>query len=590
LINMTLIAVYFVVIPILLALMCYPLGRAHTLWRNYLALAGVVVNLIIAFILLIGTVIQGELAAPLFSIVAGENTLTLGLTINSFGATISLILAIVLLAVVLHTGFVTTPRNDSIYFSLLFLTTAGLNGFVASSDLFGLYVFGELISFSFAFLVISEFDTVGMDAGLKLFITNEIAGFAFLWGILLTLAENQAIAVSSVANWLAQNPTDVRGWIGILFLGALATRIGLVPVHTWLTSAVNHSSFGIGSLLTGAVNLVGAYTLLRLMAPTFLSNPSWQMIIGLLGIATLVVGLYSALRNREIRHTLANLSIAQYGFFALILSIGNGQALASATWYLLALAFIIPFLFLSYGVIERFGTKLRSNTIQGWPLFAMTLMAGISAASGVLPFLGFTPRIQLFQAGLDTPSIWSIIVMFVGLAGIALNFWVWARLGTMFITSIRIEEPPTSQIVRPIELSLAAFIVIIALLAIPDALFNQFVNLPFAEQIGQTSITQPNPLSWQAISGIVLAFAGLALGGLAYALESGILGSRLANHPRMQRLRPVGQVALPLVDGWWRWADAGRFDLYHLFGTVVFSLSRLVSTILLIVTRRLGNW
>lgn len=589
---MDLIAISVVVAPFLLALVCYPLGRLSIQWRNRAVLTACAINLVLVMVLLVAEIQSGPVSATLFTIAVPGFMLPVGFMISLFSATMMLALAIVFLLLVIYSTHAALPRHHSLYFSLLLMATAGLNGIVASWELVSLYVFWEITSLCFLFLVMIDLEPKATLAGLKLFATSEIAGLILLLGILLTLANFRSSEIAQVAIWLSQDPSGIRGWTVLLFILALAVRGGLVPVHTWMISAVGSARLAVGALLLGAFNLAGLYGMLRLLSPVFLSSASWATVMGIIASVSIIVGSYSALRQRDIRQTIGYHGIAQFGFVALGLSTGHVVGVAAAVGQLLVIALVLPLLLLGFAVLrgERETAESLPIPAGNWPLSMVALAVGGMASAGIPPLLGFGPRWLLFQAGLSEGNWWCALSMLVALFGTAFGIalFIWLALGTLSWRGGDVEQSWLN--LTPLVIVSPVLAGIVAVVSVPWILLLRYVVEPITIMVSQVPNPQLLPQGWTGSASFLLVLFGLSVGVVTYLLRTGALVAADGRGVELDRLRPVSDLASPVVDGWWRLADQGRFDLYTVSSSVVLGVARLVSGVFVILTRRIGGW
>lgn len=589
---MSLIAVCAVVVPLVLAIVGYPLGRLKPRWRDTLVIAGFALNVAVAIALVVAVLALGPFSATLFTIAVPGFTIPVGLMIDGFNASLALSLAVAFLAVALYSTSAPAPRNHAAYFSLLFLAASGVNGFVASSDLFALYLFWEVVSISFLFLVMVDFQPGSTLAGLRLYATNEVAGLGLLLAVLLTLASFQASEIGPVATWLAQDTSGLRGWIVLLLLVAMVVRGGLVPVHTWLMNAVGVGRFAVGALLLSALGLLGLYAMLRLLSQVLVADPSWAMAVGVLGAVSVVVAGYSALRQADTRRIIGYHGLAQFGFVALGLGLGSSLGIAAAVTQMLGLAFILPLLFLAFAVAfrERGEGELSAADPGAWPLTAMAVAVGGMAAVGLPPLMGFGSRWLLYQAGLAANNWWATTIIVAALAGSVLAITLFIRLLTA-MSSIEVDIAGR----KPVSLSpsLLALLVLVAAMTVvcaPWILFLEHVVGPITATVTTTTPPSLLPLGWPGIASFLLVCVGFGLGALTWLAQVGPSvagGDRLA---MLNPLRSVTQFTSSLMGSCWEVAQERRLDLSGFLSTIVLESARLVSGVFLIIARRVGGW
>lgn len=586
------IAVFSVIVPLVAAVISYPLGRVARDWKNALVIAAFALNALLALGLLVGVLASGPFSATLFSIAVPGYLLPIKLTADLLTASLMLVMAAVVLVVALCSASASQPRNQSACSSLLLLAAGGLNGFVLSWDLISLYVFWEVVSLAFFFLVMIDLEPRSMLAGLRLLVTNEVAGLSLLLGTVLTLTSLNATEIGQVSGWLCCGSSGTREWVLLLFLVALAVRSGLVPTHSWLLGAVAVSRPAVVTLLLSAFNLMGLLAMLRLLSQVFVADAAWAGVIGVLGMASVITGGYLALRQTDVWRLFGYYSVGQFGFVAIGLSLGNDLGVAAALSQLIALALVLPLLLLSFWLAfhEQTRAGLSHETLGGWHVAAVALVVGGMAAVGLPPLMGFGPRWLLLQAGLSVGSWWAYLVMLVAVLGMGLGALLFIRL----LPAVLGCEMSTGD-QRPVALSpptgaVMALAFVVAVAGIPWVLYLTHAVGPMTALVTADQAPQLLPLGWPGVVSLLLVYVGVGLGVVAYLVEAGVFVAvgRRASLPNA--LQSIGGFTASLTGAWWRLVDEGGIDLSSAIGALVLGLARLVSELFLIVTRRIGGW
>jgi multicomponent Na+:H+ antiporter subunit A len=282
-----------------------------------------------------------------------------------------------------------------------FLAFAGaMLGLVLSDDLLVLYVFWELTTV-FSYLLIGHDPTKRSSraAGTQALIVTTFGGLAMLVGILMIGVQAGTYRISEV---LARPPsgTTITVAVALLLVGAVS-KSALIPFHFWLPGAMAAPTPVSAYLHAAAMVKAGVY-LVALLAPGFSEVPGWRGLLLSLGLLTMLVGGWRALRQLDIKLLLAYGTVSQLGLLLLIASVGTRAAALAGLAMLVAHALLKATLFLVVGIIDRTtGTRdLRklSGVGRSAPVLAVTaLLAGASMA-GVPPLVGFVAKESVYQS------------------------------------------------------------------------------------------------------------------------------------------------------------------------------------------------
>ncbi|BCW50183.1 monovalent cation/H+ antiporter subunit A [Arthrobacter sp. StoSoilB13] len=249
-----------------------------------------------------------------------------------------------------------------------------------------------------------------------------------------------------------------NGMVGaavVLILVGAVTKSALVPFHFWLPGAMAAPTPVSAYLHAAAMVKAGIYIVARL-APGFAESQFWlPMVLGL-GLATMLIGGYRALRQTDIKLILAYGTVSQLGFLTMVVGLGRPDAALAGLGLLLAHGLFKAALFLVVGIIDhQSGTRdIRKLSGVFRSSRALGVVAAIAAASmaGVPPLAGFVAKESVFEAfvhygnGQDAPA-WGIWILVGLVIGSILTFAYSARfMWGAFATKPGIERTPFKAI------------------------------------------------------------------------------------------------------------------------------------------------
>jgi hydrogenase-4 component F len=215
----------------------------------------------------------------------------------------------------------------------------------------------------------------------------------------------------------------------VLAVLGYGTKMGLVPVHTWLPDAHSEAPTPVSALLSGSLLAVSFYAILRFyqVAVAALGPAFPRGVLLAFGVASLLLAALYLFGQRDIKRLLAYSSVEHMGILAIGVSFGAPAALAGVLLHVLGHAAAKANAFMGAGVfVRKFGTK-RIDAIRGgldllpWsgPLFLLAIFA-----LGAMPPFGlFRSEFEIVAGGLSSGSyaaaaflIIAVTVAFFGLA------------------------------------------------------------------------------------------------------------------------------------------------------------------------------
>ncbi|MCA1300827.1 Na+/H+ antiporter subunit D [Stappia indica] len=328
-------------------------------------------------------------------------------TADALGATLALTSSLVALAVAVY-GAVDIDRSGRRYgfYPFLLLLMTGVCGAFLTGDIFNLYVWFEvLLISSFGLLVLGN-ERAQLDGAVKYAILNIIATTLFLiatgllYGIVGTL--NMADIAIKAREIGMEGPLVT---VAVLYFLAFAMKAAAFPVNFWLPASYHTPRIVVSAVFAGLLTKVGVYALLRifvLLMPD--ARAALADLIALVAILTMLIGVFGALAQTDIRRMLGYLVISGIGSMLAGLAIGTTPALAGAIFYAVHSILVMTALYMAAGVMRALGGSYSLRELGGLyganPTFAAVFLMLGFAVAGLPPFSGFWPKVLLVDAAL----------------------------------------------------------------------------------------------------------------------------------------------------------------------------------------------
>ncbi|RAX50289.1 Na+/H+ antiporter subunit A [Arthrobacter sp. AQ5-05] len=284
---------------------------------------------------------------------------------------------------------------------------ASMFGLVTADDMIMLFIFWELTTI-LSFLLIG-FNRTRMSArrsALTALMVTTFGGLTMLAGLVML---GNAAGTYRISEILAMAPeltalgTYIDVAIALVLIGAIS-KSALVPFHFWLPGAMAAPTPVSAYLHAAAMVKAGIYLVARL-SPGFNETAFWQPLLLWLGLATLLIGGWRALKQHDLKLLLAYGTVSQLGFLMLVMGMGNPNAALAGLAMMLAHGFFKATLFLVVGIIDhKSGTRdlhQLSGLYRSSPvLFAIAAIAAASMA-GFPPLYGFVAKEAVYEALLE---------------------------------------------------------------------------------------------------------------------------------------------------------------------------------------------
>ena len=419
-----------VIIPFFLALVVVSFIRGRFNQTQQL-------RLILVIIFIVAIAMAYSFGLMLFEILKG-NTIhsALWLQMVSFGLRlqvngVSIIIAIVSLLLWLAVSIysISYIKTDLVrYYSLLLIVLGAVQGTVLAKDLISFYVFFEMTTVATYFLIIHRRNNDAFQAGYKYILMTLIGAFLILLSIILVYVDTGSYEVIVV--------TKSGGFIApVLFLLGCFIKAGVVPLHTWLPDAHPAAPSPVSAFLSGMMIKIGAYGIIKFIFPILnfdLPASNFGEILSSLiisiGVASMLIGVFLALAQTDVKRLLAYHSISQMGYILLGIGLGTNLGLAGGLYHLVNHAMFKGLLFLCMGAVTySTGTRKLDNLGGLWkkmPITTSTCIIAALAISGIPPFNGFASKTVLVEAVAN----YSFVLKFVMIFTAALTFASFLKL------------------------------------------------------------------------------------------------------------------------------------------------------------------
>ena len=345
-------------------------------------------------------------------------------------------------------------------------------GLVASDNMLLLYVFWELTSV-LSFLLVGHYAerAASRRAAMQALLVTTAGGLAMLVGIVIL---GQVAGTYRLSELIASPPTGLLTSVALcLLLVGAVSKSALVPLHFWLPGAMAAPTPVSAYLHAAAMVKAGVYLIARL-TPGFADAPPWRPAVVVLGVATLVLAGWRALREYDLKLILAFGTVSQLGMITVLVGAGGADLMLAGLALLCAHAMFKAALFMVVGIIDH-STGTRDIRRLAWlghrnrTLFVIAAAAAASMA-GVPVFFGFVAKEASFETlahspalGGTAPYVLAAIVLgstFTVIYSLRVLWGAFARKGQPHPTALvaHMHRPPATFMAAPAALAAAGLV------------------------------------------------------------------------------------------------------------------------------------
>lgn len=350
------------------------------------------------------------------------------LTCDGLGALVLLLVAFVALTAALYSwGYIGQriahgdEAKERHYYSLYNLFVLSMLAVPMLANVALMWVAVELTSLLSAFLVGFEDTPEALEAAWKYVVLTTLGAVLALLGFLILYWGSQVAGLAPFT-WVglvaaAPHMPPALLWPAfLLVLVGFGTKVGLVPMHTWLPDAHSQAPASICALLSGVETTTVLYVILRLFpvvggVPVLDARP-WFIGFGLLsvGVATLLL-----ISVRDFKRMFAFSTVEHMGIILVAAGLGGAEAHLAAAYQMTGHAIAKSFCFFAAGMVAMATGTQDIGGVRGLarsaPLPALALMLGAFAIIGAPPFALFISEFLILKAGFASGQYLAVVLL-----------------------------------------------------------------------------------------------------------------------------------------------------------------------------------
>src|ERR1700677_902766 len=310
------------------------------------------------------------------------------------------------------------------YSVLIVLSTLGMLMLISAADLIALYLGLELMSLPLYVVAASHRTSLrSTEAGLKYFVLGALSSGMLLYGASLVYGFTGTVTFTGIAHAAGQGGIGLIFGLVFLFAG-FCFQVSAVPFHMWTPDIYEGAPTPVTAFFAAAPKVAGIAMFVRPAVAAFPGITSqWQEIVSFVAIASMLLGSFAAIGQRNIKRLLAYSSIGHMGFALVGLAAGTSQGVQGVLVYMAIYITMTLGVFAVVLSMRRGETMVESidqlaglaRTNPGMAFFMAMLLFSMA---GVPPLAGFFAKFYVFlaaiQAGLYLLAVIGVLASVVG--------------------------------------------------------------------------------------------------------------------------------------------------------------------------------
>src|SRR5438552_13701581 len=310
------------------------------------------------------------------------------------------------------------------YSVLVLLSTLGMLMLISAADLIALYLGLELMSLPLYVVAASHRSSLrSTEAGLKYFVLGALSSGMLLYGASLIYGFTGTVNFAGIAHAAGQGGVGLIFGIVFLFAG-FCFKVSAVPFHMWTPDVYEGAPTPITAFFAAAPKVAAIAMFVRPTVTAFPGIPGqWQQIVVFVSIASMTLGAFAAIGQRNFKRLMAYSSIGHMGFALIGLAAGTEEGVRGVIIYMaiyLAMtlgtfACILAMRYKDGSVEDLADLSGLARTHPGMALFLALLLFSLA---GVPPLAGFFAKFYVFlaaiKAGLYALAVIGVLASVVG--------------------------------------------------------------------------------------------------------------------------------------------------------------------------------
>jgi len=261
------------------------------------------------------------------------------------------------------------------------------------------------------------------EAGLKYFVLGALSSGMLLYGCSLIYGFTGNVSFAGIAKASGQGGIGLTFGLVFLFAG-LCFKVSAVPFHMWTPDVYEGAPTPVTAFFAAAPKIAAMAIFARVTISAFPGIvQQWQQIVVFVAIASMALGAFAAIGQRNIKRLMAYSSIGHMGFALVGLAAGTAEGIQGVLVYLaiyLAMTLgafaVILSMRRAEGMVEQISDL--SGLSRSNPALAFFLALLLFSLAGIPPLAGFFAKYYVFlgaiKAGLYGLAVIGVLTSVVG--------------------------------------------------------------------------------------------------------------------------------------------------------------------------------
>lgn len=291
---------------------------------------------------------------------------------------------------------------------LILLTILGMMLMVSANNFITLFMGLELQSL--ALYILSAFrrdHQRASEAAMKYFLLGALSTGIMLYGISFIYGATGSCNFVTIKMILSQQEPGLMVLTGMIFvIAGLFFKISIVPFHMWTPDVYEGTSTSVTAFLASIPKIAAFVMIVRVLFIPFSSLLAyWQPMLCFLAVASMIIGAFTALNQKNIKRLLAYSAIGNMGYALMGVIAGTPGGVQASLVYMLLYGITVLGFFICLLAANQRGYVLNtihdlSGLVKVSPGISFVMIFLLFSLAGIPPLVGFLGKLYVFQAAI----------------------------------------------------------------------------------------------------------------------------------------------------------------------------------------------
>ncbi|MET3732275.1 NADH-quinone oxidoreductase subunit N [Moheibacter stercoris] len=314
------------------------------------------------------------------------------------------------------------------YFALIFISFTGIAVLASFNNLLLMFLGIEILSIPlYALAGAAKHKMRSTEAAVKYFLMGSFSTGIMLMGIALIYGASGSFLMANITSYAFDfQSIYYLGWVMLVL--SMCFKVSVAPMHFWAPDVYDGTPTVFSSYMITIVKGAGFMTFLTLMSSFKITSEivadNYRYLLSFIIILTLILGNFSALKQKSVKRMLAYSSVVQAGFMMFALFQISEQSKYALLFYTVSYGIASIVLFYALTQVKKDSYKGFNGLGKKSPVLAFAVTIALLSLSGIPFTSGFLAKFMILSSAMEEPSNLILVVAALVLAVLSIYYYI----------------------------------------------------------------------------------------------------------------------------------------------------------------------